>query len=133
MSGPSARSPVTVRLTAPPTAPAGTRLPITLTITNEVDAAVDLYLRGRTITFDVTVSDAGHSIVWRRLEGEIIPAIVQVRPLAPRERLVLRTQWDQRSNTGAPVASGDYVLRGFLLMETTNMETEPIALRIEHS
>lgn len=124
---------MTVRLTAPPTIAPGQRLPLTLTVSNEIDAAVDLYLRGRTITFDVTVSDADHAIVWRRLEGEIIPGILQIRPLAPRERLVLRTQWDLRSNTGAHVPAGDYVLRGFLLMESANMESEPIPLRVENA
>ena len=39
-------------------------------LVNEHDEPVDLYLRGREITFDVIVSRAKGPIVWQRLQGQ---------------------------------------------------------------
>jgi hypothetical protein len=119
-----------VQIELPREVPAGQRIPIQLRVENVSGRALDLYLRGREIAFDVTVSRAQGETVWRRLEGEIIPAIVQVKSLAPRETLELRAEWNQRTNRGQAVGPGLYAVRGALLTESGSLETAPVQLRI---
>lgn len=97
---------------------------------NVTQRALDLYLRGRTTTFDVVIERAAGGVVWRRLEGEIIPAIVHLRPLAPGERLEVETTWDQRTNDGRPVGPGEYVVDGLLLVEGEPLRTPRKSLTI---
>jgi hypothetical protein len=69
-------------------------------------------------------------VVWRRLAGEVIPAVVQLRTLAPGEVLELRAEWDGRPARGAP-APGDYWVRGLLLTDGPEPLATPAAgLRI---
>jgi hypothetical protein len=106
-------------------------VPITLRLRNRTTRPLDLYLRGRTATFDVVVTDPDGAVVWRRLEAEIIPAIVHLRTLAPAEQLLLETRWDQRANDGKQVAAGEYTARGLLLVEGDPLETRPVPFRID--
>ena len=69
-------------------------------------------------------------VVWRRLEGEIIPAILQVRAFAPGELVEVQTVWDQRTNPGEAVGPGEYVLHGLLLVESEPLRTPPASLEI---
>lgn len=100
-----------------PRARAGDPVRVRLRAQNVAQQPLDLYLRGRTITFDVVITRAGGGVVWRRLEGEMIPAIVQLRALAPGERLEMETVWDQRTNEGKAAGPGDYLVEGALLAE----------------
>lgn len=113
-----------------PRARAGEPVRLRLRAQNVTQHALDLYLRGRTITFDVVIARAAGGVVWRRLEGEIIPAIVHLRPLAPGERLEVETVWDQRTNDGRPVEPGEYVAEGSLLVEGEPLRTPPRSLTI---
>jgi len=108
----------------------GEPVPIRLRAQNVTQRALDLYLRGRTITFDVVIARASGDVVWRRLEGEIIPAIVHLRPLAPGERLDVETVWDQRTKNGRAVEPGEYVAHGLLLVEGEPLRTPPTSLKI---
>ena len=117
-------------LLAPDSVRAGAPIRFTLRLTNRGAAPLDVYLRGRTVTFDVAVADSGGTVVWRRLEGETIPAIALLRTLAPAERLDLTAEWDQRTNAGAPVRPGAYTVRGLLLVEGPPRATAPVALVI---
>lgn len=114
----------------PAEAHAGRAVPITLRLDNRAGTALDLYLRGRTPTFDVEVADPAGAVVWRRLENEIIPAIVQLLTLAPGERFEIGMTWDQKAKGGRPVAPGAYTVRGLLLVEGRPLETPPVPLRI---
>lgn len=96
---------------------AGARAPIVLVVENVTDRPLDLYLRGRTIAFDLIVTAPDGAVVWRRLEDEVIPAIVRIETLPAGGRLELRGDWDQRTNAGVPVAPGEYLVRGELLTE----------------
>jgi hypothetical protein len=117
-------------LVLPPRVRAGELVPITLHVQNRTQRALDLYLRGRTITFDVVVTRPGGDVAWQRLEDEIIPAIVHFRLLAPNEWMKMETVWDQRTNQGKPVEPGEYMARGFLLVEGDPLETPSVLLRI---
>lgn len=91
---------------------------------------MDLYLRGRSATFDVIVTRPDGNVAWRRLEGEVIPAIVHLRTLAPAEHLELITVWDQQTMNGVPIDAGEYSARGLLLVEGGPMETSSVPLHI---
>ena len=92
----------------------GETVPMTLRLQNIGDRSLDLYLRGRTIAFDVVVTRNDGSVVWRRLEGEIIPAIIQHVLLGAGEVLALETEWDQRATAGTPVEPGLYYVQATL-------------------
>src|SRR5690606_21206471 len=93
-------------LHAPARAAPGAAVPIELRLTNVASDSITLYLVGREITFDIEVRDASDALIWRRLEGQAVPQILQVRFLAPGETLTLRDMWPQRTNDGRPVPAG---------------------------
>lgn len=108
----------------------GGTVPIALIIENTADRPLDLYLRGRDIAFDLVVTDPDGHTVWRRLDGEIIPAILRLETLAPAHVLRLEHTWDQRSNDGSPVPPGEYRIHGELLTEDEPLVTPSISMRI---
>ena len=90
-----------------------------------------LYLRGRTIAFDIVVAREDGNVIWRRLEGQFVPAIIQVKELAPGEVLELRGEWNQRTARGRPVGAGLYSVRGELVIgDAPPLATAPVQLRI---
>lgn len=117
-------------LELPERVPPGRAVPITLVVENLTDRPLALYLRGRTIAFDLTVRRADGGVVWRRLEDEVIPAILRIEPLQPRGRLELSAEWDQRTNAGEPVPPGDYEVQGELLTEQDPLATPHVRLRV---
>jgi hypothetical protein len=118
-------------LDVPASARAGAPVAIVLRVENVAADPVALYLRGRAIAFDVVVTRADGRVVWRRLDGAIIPAVVQLRVLAPGETLALGAEWDQRTRDGAPAGPGRYTVRGLLLTDRPEpLETEDAALEI---
>lgn len=119
-----------LELVLPRSVRAGERVQIMLRVQNRTERGIDLYLRGRTTTFDVVVSRSGGEIVWQRLEDEIIPAIVHLRTLAPAEQLELATVWNQRTKQGGPLEAGEYTARGLLLVEGDPLETPSARFRI---
>jgi Intracellular proteinase inhibitor len=92
-------------------------VPITLRLTNTTSKPITLYLRGRAIAFDLTVTRADGEVVWRRLEGETVPAILQVKELAPGEALALEDTWDQRTNLGDTADPENYTVQGAVLTD----------------
>jgi hypothetical protein len=102
----------------------------TLRVENRASRSFDLYLRGTMLTVDVEVRDVAGEVVWRRLEGEIIPAIVHLRTLASGERIAAEVVWDQRTKGGRRVPPGAYTARGFLLREGEPLATPPRSFRI---
>ena len=119
-----------VELIVPERVRAGETVRFTLRVQNVSPRTFDLYLRGRESTFDIEVSRATGDTIWRRLAGAVIPAIVHIRPLAPRERFELIAEWDQRDNKGRPLGVGEYSARGLLLVEGAPLATERKALTI---
>ena len=119
-----------LQLALPRRVRAGEPMKVTLRVQNRTRHRIDLYLRGRTTTFDVIVARPDGAIVWRGLEDEIIPAIVHFRALAPAERFELATVWNQQTKQGKPVAAGEYTARGLLLVEGNPLETPPVRFLI---
>jgi hypothetical protein len=92
-------------------------IPIVLRLENKGAAPLQLYLRGRAIAFDIVIRDAAGEVVWRRLEGETIPAIIQFKLLRGGEVLELPHEWDQRTNRRELVEPGYYTAQGTLLTD----------------
>lgn len=116
-------------------APRAVRLgqPVTLTlrVTNAGRRRVDLYLTGRTITFDIIVARADGQVVWRRLAGTSGQQILQVKALAPGEILELKDVWNQQTNTGNAAEPGEYTVEGVLPTDAAPLRTTPAHLRIK--
>ena len=128
---PFAQEGAVVSLDVPDTAKAGSPVPIRIRVKNESAAPLDLYLRGRDVTFDITVADSTGDPVWRKLEGEVTQAILQLKTLAPGEVMELSHTWDQKSQRGSPVPPGSYTVRGSVLTDgRTTLEPPPAVLRI---
>jgi hypothetical protein len=120
----------TLQLDAPGEVRRGAPVPMTLRVENTSGRPIDLVLRGRTIAFDIVVA-RDNDVVWRRLEGEVIQAIIQLKHLEPHEVIELHASWDQRSNQGRRVGPGLYFVRGELLTDTsTPLATPSVPLRI---
>jgi len=96
-----------LRLDVPDSVASGRPVTIRFHIDNVSGRNVDLYLLGREVTFDVIVRARDGSPVWRRLENEVVPAILRVESLAPGGTLDLEATWDQRAGSGELVPGGD--------------------------
>jgi hypothetical protein len=103
---------------------------IALTLTNTIDRALDVYLRGREATFDVIVEDAQGNVVWERLKDEVVQAVLQIRRLEPAETLKASTTWNQRDATGGRVAPGTYAARALLLTDGEPVESPRVTFKI---
>jgi len=100
----------------------GEAVPIMVRVRNRTDRPVDLHLVGRTIAFDIVVTAEDGTPVWRRLEGQAVQSILQLRTLAPGETLELSDRWDQRGRGGSPVPPGRYAVQGIVPTD----EPEPL-------
>jgi hypothetical protein len=120
-----------LRLDLPEQVPGGVPVRIRLVVENLTDRSLDLYLRGRQISFDLVVEARAGDTVWRRLENEVIPAILRLETLAPRQSLTLEDTWDQRSNQGARVPPGAYRVHAELLTEGDPLVSPSRTLHIE--
>jgi hypothetical protein len=106
-----------VSLSVPESAQVGSIIPIAVRLENTGSSRLDLFLRGRTIAFDVFIRDAAGRVVWRHLDGEIVPAIVQVKVLEPGQVLELLCDWNQRGNHGKRVKPGLYTAHGVVFTD----------------
>lgn len=119
-----------LRLDVPEAVAEGESVPLGLHVENVSGRRLELHLRGREIAFDVSVSRPGGTTVWRRLDGVVIPGILRLEPLGPRESLVLSASWDQRSNEGEPVARGVYMVGAELLTDGDPLTFPETPLRV---
>lgn len=105
----------------------GARVLVVFRAVNVAPGAVDLYLRGRSATLDVEVTNERGEVVWRRLETEVIPAIVMTQTIAPGDTLEVRAEWDQRTRRGDVVPAGEYRARALLLTDGPDPLATPTA------
>jgi hypothetical protein len=123
--------PLTLALDLPGELAPGEAIDVVLRVRNDTPRTVELGLRGRDPTFDVVVADAGGRIVWRRLEGAALLAILRLRPLAPGEEMVLRARWDGRMRDGVQAPAGEYAVQALLHTdEAVPLSTRPVPLRL---
>lgn len=118
-----------VEIVAPTEVRVGAPVPIAIRIGNTAGRPIELHLQGRTAVFDLLVT-RGDSVVWRRLEGQASPAILQLRTLAPGEVLELRDTWDQRDGAGRPVGPGEYGVSGAVPTDGAPIRAGPVRLTL---
>jgi Intracellular proteinase inhibitor len=125
--------PLHLSVVAPDSVRRGASVPITLRLTNTGKQSLNLYLTGRTITFDVVVAHLDGAVVWRRLEGASGQQILQIKTVAPGETVELKAVWNQRTNAGVTAPPGDYTVQGVLPTDGEPLRTKPVRLRIAPS
>jgi hypothetical protein len=118
-----------VEIVVPPKVAPGAPVPMAIRIGNTAERPIELHLQGRTVTFDLIVR-RGDSVVWRRLEGAAVPAILQIRMLGPGEVLELKDTWSQKDNAGGQVEPGEYSVSGTVPTDAAPLRAGPIPLRI---
>jgi hypothetical protein len=120
-----------VEITVPAEVRRGDSVPIVLRLVNDADTAADVALQGRPVAFDVTVSHPDGVPVWRRLAGETVTAILQLRTVPAHASLEFRTTWDQRDDRGASVPAGQYEVKGTIPSDPpTEFRSGPAKLKI---
>lgn len=119
-----------LRILLPPAVVSGRPIPLLLRVTNTQDHPAELYLFGRTVAFDVVVSRDDGTEVWRRLEGETVQSILQLRTLAPGESIGFSDIWDGRTRGGIALPAGDYTVQALLPTEGWSLTTPAVPLRI---
>jgi hypothetical protein len=118
-------------IVAPAKVPQGEPVPVNLRLTNTTDRPITVYLQGRPPAFDIVVKNESGAVVWRRLEGQTIPAILGVHTLEPGRVLEFSDTWNQRTLGGAPVPPGRYTVTGALLTdEPVPLTTPPKPIRV---
>jgi uncharacterized protein (DUF58 family) len=122
---------VAFRVHAPSSVHVGEPLPIELVLTNRTERPLTLYLQGRPLSFDITIRREDGSVVWRRLEGQVVSAILAVRELGPADSLTFEAVWDGRVAGGHSVPPGRYQIVGSLRTDTPEgLTTVPAPLQI---
>ena len=117
-------------LEVPQQARVGSRIRMRIRVENTSGEPLDLYLRGREIAFDLIIENAHGAVVWRRLEEEVIQAVLRIETLQPGAALELTDSWAQRTNDGEPVQPGTYTVRGEILTDGEPLVTPDAPLRI---
>ena len=102
-----------------------------MNVRNPTTRPLDLYLRGRTTTVDVRVEDEAGRVIWQRLEGAVVPAIIQARRLDSGASFAERVEWDGRARGGVAMAPGRYTVRAFLLTESEPLAAPAVTVRVE--
>jgi len=122
---------VAFRVHAPSSVRAGEPVPIELILTNRTERPLTIYLQGRPLAFDITVRRQDGDTIWRRLEGQVVSAILAVRTLAPAESLTFEAVWDGRDSSGKPAPPGRYQITGRLPTDTPEgLTTLPTPLQV---
>jgi hypothetical protein len=112
-----------IKLTAPTTARVGDTVPITIEVRNVTMRTLELSLAGREIAFDIVVSRE-NEIVWQRLAGQTVPAILQLKTLRSGESFELKDVW--RVTT----APGQYRIVGKILTDAAPLLTDSVTIAI---
>lgn len=120
-----------IALIAPETARVGENVPFVIRVENVGDTPITLYLRGRSIAFDLLVRNAAGEPVWRLLEHQVVPAIIQVKSLVVGEAFELSHDWNTRDNRGSLVEPGSYEAQGTVLTDRPEpLESPVVTVRI---
>jgi Intracellular proteinase inhibitor len=118
-------------LIAPESVRTGQPVRITLHLTNVTKHPVEAHFLGREIAFDIVVAGKDGRVVWRRLAHAVVPGILQVKILAPQERLEFSDVWRQEGDDGKRVAQGSYTIWGELPSDDREpRRTETATLRV---
>jgi hypothetical protein len=112
-----------IKLIAPATARAGDAVPIAIEVRNVTMRTLELSLAGRQIAFDIVVSRE-NEIVWQRLAGQTVPAILQLKTLPSGESFELHDVW--KVNAGP----GNYSVVGSIITDAAPLQTDSVTIAI---
>ena len=99
-----------LELDLPARVASGRPVAVALRLINPSGTPREVVLQGRPAAFDLRVTRADGAPVWRRLEHEVVTAVLQLRTFAAGETLALDAVWNQRDDRGSPVPPGDYLV-----------------------
>jgi hypothetical protein len=129
---PTQNTQLRLTLEAPARVRQGAPVPLVFTITNTGKVSVTLQLLGRNPTADFRVSDLRGRIIWSRLRGQTLLGALRLFPLDAGKGLSFQHAWNQRTDSGSPVAPGEYLIHGVLLTDDPKGLASPTArLRVE--
>ena len=121
---------LTVSLLAPDAVPSGNDLSFEVVLRNETDDTVVAHLHGREIVWDVVVTDSAGEVLWQRLSGAIIPAILRLDTFAPGESRRFHTTWDRRDPEGRRVGPGTYFAKARVPSDAGDLLSPEVVIRI---
>ena len=125
-----AKPPMDFTISIPPEVRQGDPVPVTLRLRNTSPRPLTVYLQGRPTAFDIEVTNQAGRVVWRRLAGEPVQAILGVQTLAPGASLTFEDAWPQRDQAGRSIPPGHYTLVGRLLTDGDSLTTRPTTVRV---
>ena len=114
MTQPGTGDSLSFTLDVPEKVARGAPIPIRLRLANLSPRTIEVHLTGRETVFDIVATDSSGREVWRRLGGQPVLAILQLRPLGPGEAIEFNASWDQGGAGGARIPAGTYRLVGEL-------------------
>ena len=127
----AAAVPLRLDLVLPDHARRGKAVPITLRLSNPGPEPATVYLQGRPTAFDIVITRADGTPVWRRLDRAVISSILQVRVLPPGQALEFTDRWSQQDDRGQAVPVGEYRVTGVLPTDPpSELRTQTVRLRI---
>ena len=123
--------PLRLDLVLPDHARRGKAVPITLRLSNPGPEPATVYLQGRPTAFDIVITRADGTPVWRRLDRAVISSILQVRVLPPGQAIEFTERWSQQDDRGQAVPVGEYRVTGVLPTDPpSELRTQTVRLRI---
>lgn len=117
-------------LEAPDEVEAGQTVNLKLIWRNLTGQPVELTLGGRPAYDFVVTTDDGKE-VWRWLEGQTVQDILEIKTVAPGQKLEFMLEWRPVDQAGVALAPGHYMVYGILNLEPpAALKTKPKALRL---
>jgi hypothetical protein len=106
--------PLHLGLEMPPEVAVDQPVRLRLVLENTGDFPIEVGLAASSEAFDIVVETPEGTVVWRRLEGVVIPAVLRLRTLQPGQAIGFVDTWQQTTNDGRAVPTGSYQVRGEL-------------------
>jgi hypothetical protein len=112
--GAAVPEPLHLGLEMPSQVPLEQPIRLRLVLENNGDFPIEVGLASSPDAFDIVVETPEGTVVWRRLDGVVIPAVLRLRTLQPGQAIGFTDTWLQRTNDGRAVPTGTYQVRGEL-------------------
>lgn len=103
---------------------------VTFRAENISTRTLTIYLLGRTPTLDIRVTNAEGVEVWRRLEGEVVPAVLRVETLQPGGAVIVSEPWNLRTKRGESIPPGRYSIHAELVLESGVLRSGEASLQV---
>jgi hypothetical protein len=132
-AGTPGRQEDSLSLEAPDEVEAGQTVNLKLIWRNLTDQPVELTLGGRPAYDFVVTTDDGKEI-WRWLAGQTGQDILEIKTVAPGQKLEFTLEWQPVDQAGAALVPGKYLVHGILNLEppaALKTKPKPLIIRSE--